>query len=61
VDYPEDLEFASRVFEVLGSRPSAFSMNDVIQFLHIHPEIAAVNVMHAERGRALSARREARA
>lgn len=61
VDYPEDLEFACRVFEALGSRVPVFSVDEAVQFLRVHPEIVEINAMHAERGPALNPRQGARA
>ena len=47
VDYPEDYEFACRVFEALYPRNPAFDAEDVHDLLLAHPEIAAVNARRA--------------
>jgi spore coat polysaccharide biosynthesis protein SpsF len=43
VDYPEDYDFACRVFEALYPGNPAFGAEDVHRLLAAHPEIAAVN------------------
>lgn len=43
VDYPQDFEFARRVFEALYPLDPAFDADDVHTLLHDHPEIGAVN------------------
>ena len=47
VDYPEDYEFACRVFEALYPLNPAFDAEDVHDLLLAHPEIAAVNARRA--------------
>ena len=50
VDYAEDLAFADRVFGALVPRRGrAFLMQDVVEFLDAHPEVAAINAAHAHR------------
>jgi spore coat polysaccharide biosynthesis protein SpsF len=48
VDYPEDFEFVTRVFEALYPENPAFSTEDVHRLLGAHPEIAAINAARAE-------------
>jgi spore coat polysaccharide biosynthesis protein SpsF len=43
VDYPEDYDFACRVFEALYPLDPAFGADDVHRLLEAHPEIEAVN------------------
>jgi spore coat polysaccharide biosynthesis protein SpsF len=43
VDYPEDFQFVSRVFEALYPENPAFDTDDVLRLLEVHPEIAALN------------------
>lgn len=43
VDEPMDFEFVSRVYENLYPRNPLFGMQDVLDFIHAHPEIAALN------------------
>ncbi|MCX7001151.1 MAG: hypothetical protein NT106_12790, partial [Candidatus Sumerlaeota bacterium] len=43
VDYPEDFEFISAVYNYLYSTKPDFSMQDVLDLLRRHPEIADIN------------------
>ncbi len=43
LDYPEDYEFIRTVYEHLHPNNQLFSMNDILQLLNEHPEIAAIN------------------
>jgi spore coat polysaccharide biosynthesis protein SpsF len=47
VDYPEDFDFARRVFEELYPNDPGFRADDVHQLLLDHPEIAALNADRA--------------
>jgi len=47
VDYPEDYDFACRVFEALYPLDPAFGAADVHRLLLAHPEIAAINARPA--------------
>ena len=46
LDYDEDWQFISRVYEEFRDRPG-FSMQDVLGLLERKPEIARINQMHA--------------
>jgi spore coat polysaccharide biosynthesis protein SpsF len=48
VDYAEDFEFVSRVFEALYFGNPNFDTDDVHRLLDAHPEIAAISAHHAE-------------
>jgi spore coat polysaccharide biosynthesis protein SpsF len=43
LDYPEDFDFITRVYESLYPTKPMFSMADVLEVLHQHPEWLAIN------------------
>ena len=43
VDEPQDFKFVSDIYENLYPVKADFNYHDILQFLRIHPEIAAVN------------------
>ena len=43
VDYPEDLELITKIFEALYPSKPDFSMWDVIEFLEQHPDLEQIN------------------
>jgi len=43
LDYPEDFEFVSTVFEKLFSENELFTMNNILDLLERHPEIGKIN------------------
>jgi spore coat polysaccharide biosynthesis protein SpsF len=45
VDYPEDFEFVSRVFEALAPAKPDFDMRDVLALLSRRPELNLINAM----------------
>jgi spore coat polysaccharide biosynthesis protein SpsF len=45
VDYPEDFEFVSRVFEELAPAKPDFDMHDVLALLSRRPELSLINAM----------------
>lgn len=46
LDYPEDFEFITKVFEHFKDKPD-FSMYDVLEFLENNPEVAKINAQYA--------------
>ncbi|HUF09855.1 MAG TPA: glycosyltransferase family protein [Rhodothermales bacterium] len=43
VDTPEDFEVVTRVFETLYPSRSDFGLADIVDYLHRHPDVAAIN------------------
>lgn len=44
IDYPEDYEFARRVYDALSTNSSqVFGLDDILGFLETHPEVRALN------------------
>lgn len=43
VDYPEDVTFADAIYSALGSDERYFSMQEILDFVRCHPEIAGLN------------------
>jgi spore coat polysaccharide biosynthesis protein SpsF len=48
VDYPEDFEFITRIFETLYPRSAAFSMWDVLELLAEQPDLVQINASRRE-------------
>lgn len=46
LDYPEDLEFFRRIYEVLYRPGSVFRTSEIVQFLDSHPEVRELNQIH---------------
>lgn len=47
IDYPEDYQLISAVFENLYPVNPDFGWNDIVQFLEAHPAVHALNAMYA--------------
>lgn len=47
VDYPDDLEFVRQVYARLYKKGKIFSMQDILDLLKKHPELAKINEGHA--------------
>jgi len=43
VDYPEDFDVMTKIFEHFSARGNTFSIYDVVKFLESRPELAAIN------------------
>lgn len=43
VDYPEDFDVMTKIFEHFSAQGNTFSIDDVVQFLDSRPELAAIN------------------
>ncbi len=43
VDYEEDFEFVSKIFEELYPKNPRFRMADILKFLELHPELVEIN------------------
>lgn len=43
LDYPEDLEFFTHIFENFYPKKPEFTLSELLQWLEVHPEIVAVN------------------
>jgi spore coat polysaccharide biosynthesis protein SpsF len=46
IDYPEDYELIKTIFEALYPSNPAFTMEDILQFLEAHPQVAAINAKY---------------
>ena len=47
IDYAEDFAFIKTVYEALYPGNPNFGLDDILNFLHLNPEIAAVNQKYA--------------
>lgn len=47
LDYREDFEFIRRVYEELYPTNQTFGLNDILELLDVHPEIASINSSYA--------------
>lgn len=47
IDYPEDYQFISAVFDELWREKAAFSLDDILQLVEKRPEIRALNAKYA--------------
>ncbi len=43
VDEPEDLDFVTNIYEALMPENPIFGMEEIVDFVNLHPEIAALN------------------
>ena len=43
LDYPEDLEFFTKVFQALYKPGQVFSFDEIMNYLNAHPEVVAIN------------------
>jgi len=46
VDEPADFKLISRIYEALYTHNPAFSTQDILAYLHDHPELMTLNVQH---------------
>ncbi len=46
VDYPDDYELISKIYEELYSEDHIFDMNDILQLLERKPELMKINELH---------------
>jgi spore coat polysaccharide biosynthesis protein SpsF (cytidylyltransferase family) len=46
LDYPEDFAFLAALFELLPPPPAMPSMNEALEQLRLHPEIASINAAY---------------
>ena len=47
VDYPEDFEFVTQVFEALYPQQPDFGLAEICELLERHPELSRINARHA--------------
>lgn len=43
LDYPEDLEFFKAIFKALYQPGKVFSLDEILKFLELHPEVVEIN------------------
>jgi spore coat polysaccharide biosynthesis protein SpsF (cytidylyltransferase family) len=55
LDYPEDLEFFTRVIEALHKPGRVFTLGEMIAYLNAHPEVVAINAGMKEKYEARTA------
>jgi spore coat polysaccharide biosynthesis protein SpsF len=48
LDYPEDFEFVEKIFKALYYKKKTFDLDDILDFLKIHPELMKINKMHTK-------------
>lgn len=44
LDYPEDFEFFSTIFDYFGCKDNDVPLRDIVEYLNAHPEVAEINI-----------------
>ena len=47
IDYEEDYRFIAAVYDALYPTDRLFSLDDILDFLALHPDVAAINSQYA--------------